>query len=134
MSRRARIVLSKVGLDGHEVGIRLVAKRLTEAGFEVIYLGKRLSTEHIVRTAIAEDADAIGLSCLSGGLGHFSKAVVARLAEEELEIPVIVGGIDEPEEINAMMRAGVFSYFGPSSEPAEIVAAFRAATDLDVSA
>lgn len=119
-----RVLLSKVGLDGHEVGVLLVAKKLADAGFEVIYLGKRTSTEQIVRTAIQEDAAVIGVSCLSGGLGHFTRALVRRLSEEQVDIPVLAGGIDEPGEIASMLKAGVSGYFGPGAGSAEIVAAF----------
>lgn len=81
-----RVVLAKAGLDGHDVGVNLVARALVDAGYEVVYLGKRVSTDHIVGTAVDEDADCIGLSCLSGGLGHFARKVVERLAEEGVDI------------------------------------------------
>lgn len=122
-----RVVLSKVGLDGHEVGVRIVAKTLITAGFEVVYLGKRVSTEQIVSVAVAEDADVIGVSCLSGGLGHFSTALLQHLASEDLDIPVIAGGIDEPAEIENMLGAGVYRYFGPDSDETQIVESFRSA-------
>lgn len=124
-----RIVLAKAGLDGHDVGVQLVARALVDAGYEVVYLGKRVSTDHIVGTAVDEDADCIGLSCLSGGLGHFARKVIERLGEEGVDIPVIAGGIDEPAEIEQMLAAGVRSYLGPGASQDDVVEAVCSALD-----
>lgn len=129
---RHRTVLAKVGLDGHDVGINLIARALVNGGFEVVYLGKRVPPDSIVASAIAEDAAVIGISSLSGGLGHFAVGVLDRLRSQQAQIPVIAGGIDEPAEIDRMLRKGVFRYFGPGSAAADVVSAFvdasRAAT------
>jgi methylmalonyl-CoA mutase C-terminal domain/subunit len=127
MTRRGRIVLAKLGLDGHDVGVRLIGKALVDAGYEVIYLGKRVPTEAIVKAAVDEDADVVGLSSLSGGLGYFA----ARTSEQlrEAGIPVLAGGIDEPAEIALMLEAGVRCHFGPGTEISEIVEAFRKVID-----
>ena len=85
MTGRPRVVVAKLGLDGHDVGINLIAKSLVEAGFEVIYLGKRVPTEAVVRAAITEDADAIGVSCLSGGLAYFATRTVEGLRAPRIE-------------------------------------------------
>jgi methylmalonyl-CoA mutase cobalamin-binding domain/chain len=127
MTHCGRVVLAKVGLDGHDVGINLVAKSLVGAGFEVVYLGKRVSTDLIVGTAVDEDADFIGVSCLSGGLGHFAVKVLERLRAEGVDIPVIAGGIDEPAEIEQMLAAGVRQYLGPGSSSDSVVEAFVSA-------
>lgn len=127
MSRSPRIVIAKVGLDGHDVGVLLVAKRLSAAGFEVIYLGKRNRPRDVARAATEEDAVAVGVSCLSGGLGYFATRVVECLAEEGVDVPVLAGGIDEPEEIRRMQQSGVSRYFGPGSSVDDIVAAFEEA-------
>lgn len=123
-----RVVLAKLGLDGHDVGVRLIGKHLVIAGFEVVYLGKRVPTTHIVRAAVQESADAVGLSCLSGGLGHFASLTVEGLRQQGCDIPVLAGGIDEPAEIDRMMRAGVRAHFGPGTSIDDIVAAFEDAT------
>lgn len=123
MTRR-RIVLAKVGLDGHDVGIRLLAKRLSEAGFEVVYLGKRNLPELIVKTAIDEDVDAIGVSSLSGGLREFTLEILDLLADEQADIPVITGGLAEPQDLDGMHRAGIAAHFGPGDDMNSVIAAF----------
>ncbi|GAA0935287.1 cobalamin B12-binding domain-containing protein [Pseudonocardia zijingensis] len=125
---RRRVVLAKLGLDGHDVGVRLIGKHLAQAGFEVIYLGKRVPTAHIVRAAVQESADAVGLSCLSGGLGHFASLTVEGLREQGCDIPVLAGGIDEPAEIDRMLAAGVAVHFGPGASIDGIIKAFDEAT------
>jgi len=127
MSERIRVVLAKLGLDGHDVGINLIGKQLRDNGFEVIYLGKRVSTETIVNTAMQEDADVVGLSCLSGGLGYFAAKTVTQLRAQHLDIPVLAGGIDEPAEIERMLEVGVSRHFGPGTSLDDIVEAFRSA-------
>ncbi|WP_033295396.1 cobalamin B12-binding domain-containing protein [Amycolatopsis jejuensis] len=134
MTTRSRVVLAKVGLDGHDVGVNLVANYLLTAGFEVVYLGKRVSTEQIVQTAIAEDAAVVGLSCLSGGLAHFATKVAKALEAEDAEIPVIAGGIEEPAEIERMLAEGVWRYFGPSTSREDLVDGFAEASKLALGA
>jgi methylmalonyl-CoA mutase C-terminal domain/subunit len=124
MTRLGRVVLAKAGLDGHDVGVRLAARALTDAGFEVIYLGKRVTTDQTVAAAIAEDADAVGISVLSGGLGHFAVQLRHALDAQDVPIPVLAGGIDEPEEIGKMLGSGVTAYLGPGSSNKQIVEAF----------
>jgi methylmalonyl-CoA mutase, C-terminal domain len=126
-----RIVLAKLGLDGHDVGVRIIGKQLMQAGFEVIYLGKRVPTMSIVMAAVQEDAAAVGLSCLSGGLGFFATRTLDGLREQGADIPVLAGGIDEPAEIEKMMQAGVHAYFGPGTSIEDIVRAFDEAVRKD---
>lgn len=126
-----RIVLAKVGLDGHDVGVLLVAKKLSQAGFEVIYLGKRNRPSDVVGAAIDEDAAAVGVSCLSGGLAHFAAETKRMLDDRRVDVPVLAGGIDEPEELRRMMAAGVRAHFGPGTPTEEIIEAFRAAVRTD---
>lgn len=128
-SGKTRVVLAKVGLDGHDVGINIIAKGLVNAGHEVVYLGKRVTAEQIVQAAVAEDADVIGISCLSGGLGHFAVNVLEQLRAEGVDIPVIAGGIDEPDEVQRMLDEGIYRYFGPGSDTDEVVGAFAVAEE-----
>ena len=126
MTKGDRVVLAKVGLDGHDVGVLLVAKSLMAAGFEVIYLGKRNQPRDVVAAVAQEDADVVGVSSLSGGLAYFAIETVKLLRESGLdEVPVIAGGIDEPNEIERMLSAGVSRQFGPGAPIGEIVEAFR---------
>lgn len=127
MTAPRRVVLAKVGLDGHDVGINLVAKALVGAGFEVVYLGKRVGAEQIASAVVAEDADVVGISSLSGGLGHFAVNVVERLRAERIDVPVVAGGIDEPEEVERMLREGVYRYVGPGTNTDTVVDVFQAA-------
>ncbi|MBO0872080.1 MAG: cobalamin-dependent protein [Pseudonocardia sp.] len=127
MTRRGRVVLSKVGLDGHDVGIRLVAKKLTEAGVEVVYLGKRNLPDVIAATAVAEDVDVIGISSLSGGLAEFCVELLDLLREQDADIPVITGGILEETDRARVLAAGARHHFGPGASVSDVVASF---TDL----
>jgi methylmalonyl-CoA mutase cobalamin-binding domain/chain len=124
--RPLRVLLAKVGLDGHDVGILLVARGLMEAGIETIYLGKRNEPAAVASAALQESADVVGISALSGGLAVFAMDTVDSLRELGAgDIPVIAGGIDEPAEIERMLGAGVRFYFGPGTPLADIVDAFR---------
>ena len=90
---KIRIILAKLGLDGHDRGIKVVARILRDAGMEVIYLGLRQTTESIVAAAEEEDADAVGLSMHNAGHLTLAPAMVDALAAADMELPVIVGGI-----------------------------------------
>lgn len=129
MSAVRRVVLAKVGLDGHDVGIAIVAKALVGAGYEVVYLGKRVTTGEIVDATVAEDADVIGISCLSGGLGHFAVDLVHRLRDEQVDVPVIAGGIDEPAEVARMLHEGAYRYVPPGTDTDAVVRAFDEAAN-----
>lgn len=117
-----RIVVAKPGLDGHDRGAKVVARALRDAGMEVIYTGLHQSPEQIVATALAEDADAIGLSVLSGAhLTLFAKVVEQLVANDATDIVVFGGGII-PEADRAQLAAiGVAQVFTPGATMAEIV-------------
>ena len=101
--QQIRVVLAKLGLDGHDRGIKVVARILRDAGMEVIYLGLRQTTDSIVAAAEQEDADAIGLSMHNAGHMTLAPAMVKALAEAELNTPVIVGGIIPEPDIQPLM-------------------------------
>lgn len=122
-----RIILAKLGLDGHDRGIKIVARILRDAGMEVIYLGLRQTTESIIEAAKQEDADAIGLSMHNAGHLTLAPAMVAALREDDLDIPLIVGGIVPDEDIEELTRAGVAAVLGPGAPAAEVVSIVQAA-------
>ena len=123
MSAPIRVIVAKPGLDGHDRGAKVVARALRDAGVEVVYTGLHQTPEQIVDTAIAEDADAIGLSILSGAHLTLFPAVVDLLRERRADDIVVFGGGIIPEnDVPALEAAGVARVFGPGTTTAEIVA------------
>jgi methylmalonyl-CoA mutase C-terminal domain/subunit len=109
---KKRILIAKPGLDGHDVGAKVIALALRDAGAEVIYTGLRRSPEQIVRIAIDEDVDMLGLSILSGSHKELVRAVIAKLKTEEAEdIKVFVGGTIPDEDLGDLRDAGVAGIF-----------------------
>jgi methylmalonyl-CoA mutase C-terminal domain/subunit len=122
----ARIVLAKVGLDGHDRGIKVVARALRDAGFHVIYAGLWLTPEAVVRTVADEDADWLGLSLLSGAHMTLVPRVLELLRRAGLErVGVLVGGIVPDDDIPKLLAMGVAHVFGPGTPLPEIVAFLR---------
>ena len=122
MKRRSRILIGKVGLDGHDVGARVVTKALADAGMEVIYTGLRQTPEMIVRTAIQEDVDVIGISILSGAHMTFFPEIIRLLnCYKVTHIALIAGGIIPTEDIPALKEIGVKGIFLPETPTSEIV-------------
>lgn len=117
-----RIVMAKVGLDGHDRGVKVVARALRDAGFEVIYTGLRQTPEMVVDAAIQEDAQVIGLSLHSGAHMTLIPAVVDELRKKGAEdIMVFGGGIIPEEDITELKRLGVAEIFPPGSTLQQIV-------------
>lgn len=117
-----RIVVAKPGLDGHDRGAKVVARALRDAGMEVIYTGLHQTPEQIVSTALAEDADAIGLSVLSGAHMTLFQRVVELLADQDASDIVVFGGGIIPEADRApLAELGVAQVFTPGASMAEIV-------------
>ena len=122
----ARILIAKVGLDGHDRGIKVVARILRDAGFEVIYTGLFQTPETVAAAAVDEDVDAIGLSMLSGAHMTLAPLVVSRVRELGIDIPVIVGGTVPDRDIPRLLDAGVAAVFTPGATAERIVAEVRA--------
>ena len=118
-----RVVLAKMGLDGHDRGLKVVARTLRDAGCEVIYLGLRQSAATIVAAAIDEDADAIGISMHNGGHLTLAPRMVDAVTEAELDTPVIVGGIIPDVDRPTLTEAGVAAILSPGSSDADVIAA-----------
>ena len=107
-----RILLAKPGLDGHDAGAKVIALALRDAGAEVIYTGLRKSPEYIVRVAVDEDVDAVGLSVLSGSHKELTREVVEGLKASGAEdIPVFVGGTIPPDDRGRLLDAGARGVF-----------------------
>jgi methylmalonyl-CoA mutase C-terminal domain/subunit len=120
--RKIRLVVAKPGLDGHDRGAKIVARALRDAGFEVIYTGLHQTPEQIVATAIQEDADAVGLSVLSGAHNYLFKRVLELLREKGAEdIVVFGGGIIPAEDIAALKAMGVKELFTPGATTQDII-------------
>lgn len=117
-----RILIGKVGLDGHDRGVKLIARTLRDAGMEVIYTGLHQTPEQIVNTAIQEDVDAIGLSILSGAHNTLFRRVLELLKEQKAEdIALFGGGIIPDEDVTALTADGVKALFRPGVPMQEIV-------------
>ena len=122
MGGRIRVVVAKPGLDGHDRGAKVVARALRDAGMEVIYTGLHQTPEQIVETAIQEDADAVGLSVLSGAHMTLFRRVLELLAERNAEdIVVFGGGIVPDADIPELERLGVAKIFTPGATTRSIV-------------
>lgn len=116
MARAVRILLAKPGLDGHDRGIKVVARALRDAGFEVVYTGLHQTPEMIVGAAIQEDVDAVGLSILSGAHNTLFPRVVALLREQGAgDIVVFGGGIVPDEDVPGLLSAGIRKVFSPGA-------------------
>ena len=127
MQARIRVVVAKPGLDGHDRGAKVVARALRDAGMEVVYTGLHQTPEQIVETAIQEDADAIGLSVLSGAHMTLFRRVVELLAERDAsDIVVFGGGIIPADDIAELERLGVARIFTPGATTASIIEWVRA--------
>ena len=129
--RPIRVVLTKVGLDGHDRGVKVIAQALRDAGMEVIYAGLRRTPEEIARIVLEEDADVLGLSILSGAVVPLTKRVHAALKEQQIDdVVLVVGGI-VPEPARAELKEmGVTGVFSPGTSLKEIVTFIRNSVPL----
>jgi methylmalonyl-CoA mutase C-terminal domain/subunit len=120
VARKIRVVIAKPGLDGHDRGAKIIARALRDAGMEVIYTGLHQTPEQIVETAIQEDADAVGISILSGAhITLVPKILDGLRANGAEDVLVVVGGTipqDDAEELRAQGVAGIFTPGAPTSE------------------
>jgi methylmalonyl-CoA mutase, C-terminal domain len=121
MQRTYRVVVAKPGLDGHDRGARVIARALREAGFEVIYTGLHQTPEQIAETAVQEDADAVGLSILSGAHMTLFPRIIAEMSNRGAEdVMVFAGGIIPDADIPGLKQAGVARIFTPGSQLGDI--------------
>ena len=121
-TKTLKILIAKAGLDGHDRGVKIVARALQEAGFEVIYTGVHLTPEMVVETAVNENIDAIGISILSGAHMHIFDEIFQLLKENGMDdIPVFGGGVIPQEDVSKLKDMGVRSIFLPGTPLEEIV-------------
>ena len=125
--RKLRLLVGKVGLDGHDRGAKIIARALRDAGFEVIYTGLHQTPEMVVATAIQEDVDAVSLSILSGAHNYLFPRVIELLREQGAgDIAVFGGGIVPDEDIEALKAAGVKEIFTPGATTESVINWVRA--------
>jgi methylmalonyl-CoA mutase C-terminal domain/subunit len=122
-----RILMAKVGLDGHDRGLRLVSRILRDAGCEVIYAGLRQSPATITAAVIEEDVDVVGLSMHNGSHLTLAPTVVRALRASGLHTPVVIGGIVPPMDIPVLRAEGISRVLGPGASNAEVITAIREA-------
>ena len=125
-TKKIRVLIAKPGLDGHDRGAKVVARALRDAGMEVIYTGIRQTPEMIVQSALQEDVDVVGLSCLSGAhLELFSEVMKGLRIRNMDNVRVIAGGIIPDDDIPELEKIGVKAVFGPGTPTTEIVASIQ---------
>lgn len=122
-----RVLLAKVGLDGHDRGLRVVARILRDHGFEVVFAGLRQTPEMIAAAVAQEDVDVVGVSMHNGAHLTLAPAVVHALRAAGLDTPVVVGGIVPDVDVAKLAETGVAAVLGPGASNDEVVAAVRAA-------
>ncbi len=125
-----RVLVAKVGLDGHDRGIKVVARLLRDAGMEVVYTGLFQTPETVASAAIQEDVDVVGLSMLSGAHMTLAPLVVEALRGRGSDIPVVLGGIVPPQDEAELRAAGVAAVFGPGASAEDIVRTISAVATL----
>ena len=120
--RPIRVIIAKLGLDGHDRGAKVIARALRDAGMEVIYTGLRQTPENIVEMAMEEDVDFIGISSLSGAHNHLFPQIVKLLKENDADdIIVFGGGIIPEDDIQQLKRNGIKEIFTPGSSTKEVI-------------
>jgi len=129
-----RILVAKVGLDGHDRGIKVVARILRDAGFEVVYTGLFQTPETVAAAAVDEDVDAIGLSMLSGAHMTLAPMVVEEVRKRGIDIPVILGGIVPDHDLEALAEFGITTVLTPGASAIEIADRVRDAVTANENA
>ena len=124
-----RAVLAKLGLDGHDRGLKVVARMLRDAGMEVIYLGLRQTTDTVIAAVEQEDADVIGLSMHNAGHLALAPRILQALADASLDVPVVIGGIVPEADIATLKGTGIAAVLHPGASATEVVEAVREAVN-----
>ncbi len=128
-AKKTRILLAKLGLDSHDNGLRIVAKWLKDAGFEVVYLGLFNTCEGVVRASLEENAQMIGISFLGGGHLFYCEKLMEQIREQGVSnVKVFLGGVIPPDDANKLKALGVSAVFTPGTSRAAIIDAVKSAT------
>jgi methylmalonyl-CoA mutase C-terminal domain/subunit len=123
------VLLAKVGLDGHDRGLRVVARILRDNGFEVVFAGLRQTPQSIAAAVAQEDVDVVGVSMHNGAHMTLAPAVLRALRDAGLDTPLVLGGIVPETDLPELRRAGVVAVLGPGSSAQEVVAAVASARE-----
>lgn len=126
-----RVLVAKVGLDGHDRGVKVVARLLRDAGIEVIYTGLFQTPETVAAAAVDEDVDVVGLSMLSGAHMTLAPLVVEAIRARGVDIPVVLGGIVPPDDMADLRSAGIAEVLGPGAGGDDVVRAVLRAAGRD---
>lgn len=125
-AKKTRILLAKLGLDSHDNGLRIVAKWLKDAGFEVVYLGLYNTCEGLVRASLEENAHLIGISFLGGGHLFYCEKLMGLINEQGMSnVKVFLGGVIPPDDANRLKALGVSAVFTPGTPRAAIIDAVK---------
>jgi len=122
-----RVVLAKLGLDGHDRGLKVVARMLRDAGMEVIYLGLRQTTDTVIAAVEQEDADVIGLSMHNAGHLALAPRIVQAVSDAGLDVPVVIGGIVPEADVSALKEMGISAVLHPGASAVAVGEAVREA-------
>jgi len=120
-----RVVLAKLGLDGHDRGLKVVARMLRDAGMEVIYLGLRQTTGTVVAAVEQEDADVVGLSMHNAGHLALAPRIMRAFADAGLGVPVVIGGIVPEADVRTLKEMGISAVLHPGASAVEVAEAVR---------
>jgi len=125
-----RVMMAKIGLDGHDRGVKVVARTLRDAGMEVIYTGLHLSPEQVVEAATQEDVDVLGVSLLSGAhLSIFKRIFELLAAAPPYRFAIVAGGVMPDEDVDVLLNLGVHAVLGQDTPPETVVAEVRRAAE-----
>jgi len=126
MERKIRVLVGKLGLDGHDRGAKIIASALRDAGFEVIYSGLHQTPEMIVEAALQEDVEVIGISMLSGAHMTLFPRVLELMKKNDMsDVLLLAGGTIPPDDAAALERMGIARVFGPGTDTRDIIALIR---------
>ena len=131
MDRKIRVLIAKPGLDGHDLGAKVITRALRDAGMEVIYTGLRQTPEMIAEAALQADVDAVGLSILSGAHMALVPRVIELIrANGQADVLVFVGGIIPEEDVPVLLAKGVHAVYGPGTSTVDVVEDLRQAVTV----